>query len=135
MDSIIDKIIYFCGVMRLLKISVVLCVSALYCLSIGLYNGNINNSYAGSKSNQTEISSSVVSSKLFCHTEQTESLAIVYCNSSRTSLKNSFNQFSACPIAAGKLPFKNYLPYIYFSENLHIGFKPTDIIFPFHYFW
>ena len=120
---------------RLFKISVVLCISALYCLAIGLYSGNANNSYAVSNSNQTEISSSVVSSNLFCHTEQTESLGSVYSHVSRTSVKNSFNQFSACPTIAGKLLFNKYLPYIYRSQTLVIGFSPTDIIFPFHYFW
>lgn len=127
--------LYFCTVKRLVKISAVLSISALYCLVIGLYSGNAYNSVDFSKSADLVIFSSVDSSNLFCHTEQTESLASFYNLVSRTTLKNSFNQFSACPIAAGKLLFNKYLPYIYSSRHLIIGLKPTDIIFPFHYFW
>jgi len=129
------RIVYFCGVKRFLKISAVLSVSVLYCLMIGIYSGKVYNSNALSKSANQVIFTSSDSMSLFCNSERTESLASVHSSFSRTSFKNSFNQFSACPIAAGKLLFTKYLPYIYRSENLAIGFKPTDIIFPFHYFW
>jgi len=127
--------LYFCGVKRLLKISAVLGISILYGFLLSLHNVNDYHSIVVSKSADLVISISVDSSNLFCHTEQTESLGSVYSRVSRTSVKNSFNQFTACPTIAGKLLFNNYLPYIYFSENLVVGFKPTDIIFPFHYFW
>ena len=120
---------------RFLKISAVLSISVLYCFFLSIHSGTVYYSNATSKSAGLIISPSVDSSSLFCHTEQTESLGSASNPVSRTSLKNSFNQFSACPIAAGKSLFKKYLPYIYSSENLVIGLKPTDIIFPFHYFW
>lgn len=126
---------YFCAVKRLLKISAVLSISILYGLLLSLHSGVDYHSNATSKSADLVISASVDSSNLFCHTEQTESLGSVYNSVSRTSLKNSFNQFSACPVAAGKLLFNKYLPYIYSSKELVVWFKPTDIIFPFHYFW
>ena len=132
---LLNQIVYFCAVKRFLKISAVLSISVLYCLMIGIYSGNVYNSNTLSKSANQVIFTSSDSMSLFCNSERTESLASVYSSFSRTSFKNSFNQFSACPIAAGKLLFNKYLPYIYSSKNLAIGFKPTDIIFPFHYFW
>jgi hypothetical protein len=122
-------------VKRFLKTSAVLSISVLYCFIISLYSGNTLNSSAFSKSTGTEFSASEVSSNLFCHTEQTESVTSVYNQVSRTSLKNAFNQFSACSGAAAKLLFKSYLPYFYISKNIVVRFNKTDIIFPFQYFW
>jgi hypothetical protein len=126
---------YFCAVKRFLKISAVLGISILYGFLLSLHSGIDYHSNASSKSADLVISTSVDSSNLFCHTEQTESLGSVYSHVSRSSVKNSFNQFTACQVAAGKLIFNKYLPNIYCSRNLVIAFKPTDIIFPFHYFW
>ena len=127
---------YFYKVNKIFKISIVLSISILYCFILSIYGGNVSNSYAiSSRSTDAEFYSPILSSSLFCHTEQTESPASVYHNRLRTTVKNSFNQFSACPIAVGKLLFNKYLPYLYYAKNIVIGFKPTDIIFPFQYFW
>ena len=111
-------------------------IFALYCIILSTYSGN--GLIAGGVSSgpaESEFCAPVVSSNLFCHTEQAESVTSVYSNSSRTTLKNSFNQFSACPLAVGKLLFYKYLPYVYYPVRNIVRFKSTDIIFPFHYFW
>jgi hypothetical protein len=128
--------LYFWRVKKLLKITAILSISILYCLITSLYSVNAMNYYTDySKHSNLQYYSSIVSSNLFCHTEQTEGASNIYNNISRTSLKNSFNQFSACSFAPIQLLNNLYSPYIYFSENLTVRFMKTDIIFPFHNFW
>lgn len=121
---------------RILKISAIAAISVLYCFLISMQSRTV--SYAGiasSASSQTELNSAVVSNNLFCHTEQSECQAIHYSHVSRTNIKNSFNQFSVCPLMDGKLLFIKYLPYLFYPVRNIVLFKSTDIIFPFHYFW
>ncbi len=120
---------------KLLKITGFLTILALYCLSISFYSGNAVNYTDYSKNSDSEYRSSIVSSNLFCHTEQSESSVSLHNNISRTSLKNSFNQFSAFSLAAIHLLRNSYSTYFFYSENIVVRFKKTDIIFPFHYFW
>jgi hypothetical protein len=123
-------------VKKLHKIAAVVNIFILFCLVLGINSRNSFEPQEASKQPvESTFSSSVVSHNWFCDNPQSASLVQVIVHSAQTSLKNSFNQFSACPVAAGKLLFNKYLPYIYCSRSLVLGLKTTDIIFPFHYFW
>jgi hypothetical protein len=123
-------------VKKLFKIAVIVGISILYCFILGTYSGNVVARSVPSPSSEGAVFySSGVSNSLFYHTEQSQSLTGIYSQSSRTTVKNSFNQFSACPVATEKLLFIKYLPYVFYSRLNIVWFKSTDIIFPFHYFW
>jgi len=123
-------------VKKLLKIAALVSISTVYCLVLGIYSGNAFEARATASSpTESAFCSSFVSPNWFCYNQQSESLGQVLAQNSRTSLKNSFNQFSFCPLATGKLLFFKYLPYIYYQKVNTVWYKSTDIIFPFHYFW
>ena len=121
---------------KLFKITAFLNLSILYCLFVSFSTGNdLNNNAEISKHPGSEYCSAEFSSNLFCHTEQSESSISNYNNFHRTTLKNNFNQFSSGSIASEQLPLRSFSIYNFYSKNLPIQFKKTDIIFPFHYFW
>jgi len=123
-------------VKKLFKTAAIIGVSVLYCFLLGTYSGNVvPRNVTSSPAEGAVFYSSTVSNNLFYHTEQSQSLTSIYSQSSRTTVKNSFNQFSACPFATGRLLFFKYLPYVFYSRLNVVWFKSTDIIFPFHYFW
>ncbi|MGE5395629.1 MAG: hypothetical protein ACM3P1_12880 [Candidatus Saccharibacteria bacterium] len=110
----------------------------LYCFFISMYSTTVvSSSSLFSDPAAQENFYSVVLSNGIHHAEQVQSLFHVGKNIHRTSLKNSFNQFSFSSLAAIEA-LKNstgFSLYIFFSENLFIRFSKTDIIFPFHNFW
>jgi hypothetical protein len=52
-----------------------------------------------------------------------------------SSLKTPAHKFSAYAKTAGRLIFFKFSQYVFFSENITVRFRKTDLIFPFHYFW
>ena len=121
---------------RLFKIASIISISVLYCFLLSTYSGNVVvRNVTSFPAEGAVFYSSSTSNDLFYHSEQSQSLTSIYSQSSRTTVKNSFNQFTACPLATGKLLFFKYLPYVFYSRLNIVWFKSTDIIFPFHYFW
>ena len=113
-----------------------LILSILYFLFISLYNGNdLNKNAYLSNNSTTQYISPLIPSDLFCRTVQSESLITLYNNIPRPTLKNYINQFTSCTITSEQLLFNSFSQYGFYSKNLIIPFKKTDIIFPFHNFW
>jgi hypothetical protein len=71
------------------------------------------------------------------HAEQAESSSNACTYIARTTLKNSFNQFSFASLAIVQALNNSYAFtfYLFYSKNLFIRFNKTNIIFPFHNFW
>jgi len=111
-------------------------IAILYCCLIGIQNRNISPSeLKTSKESRIELNPSIISPTLFGYSEQSESRINTSSNLVRPGLKYSFNQFTDCPMAYGKLLFTRYLPYLFYLGENSILFKSTDIIYPFHHFW
>ncbi len=121
---------------KALRNIVVVGIAILFGWILGVQNRNVSHSELSTSTNsRIEISPSVISSALFGYSEQSES-QINTCNHiARPGIKHSFNQFTDCPLAYGKLLFTKYLPYLFYPEKNVNLFKSTDIIFPFHHFW
>lgn len=127
---------YFRTVKKLLRISALTAISALYCFFISIYCSlALNAGIVFSNSTYQAFYPSSAPSSSFYHTERAESSVSTRHNIPRTTFKNPFNQFSAYCATAVQTFNNSYSPYIYFSENLFIRFKNTEIIFPFHNFW
>lgn len=116
--------------------NIVVGIAILFVCILGVQNRNVIHSELNASTNsRLEISPSVISSALFGYSEQSESRINTCGNIVRPGLKYSFNQFTDCPMAFGKLLFTKYLPYLFYPGENPILFKSTDIIFPFHHFW
>ncbi|MGE5449723.1 MAG: hypothetical protein ACM3PR_15295 [Bacteroidales bacterium] len=121
-----------------LKILSNLTVFILYCFTLSIYGGTaVTSASHFSKATAQENFASAILSNDANHAEQAENSINVCKNIPRTSLKNSFNQYSFSSIA-GIGAINNLYAfsfYIFYSKNLCIRFSKTDIIFPFHNFW
>jgi hypothetical protein len=123
-------------VKRIFKISAILGVSVVWCLILGVYCGNtIAPGSAFAKNSGSESFISDVSNVALFSNERTEASVNFHSRVQQTNVKNSFNQFSACQVAAIKLFSSGFLPFRYCPSSSSASFKTTDIIFPFHYFW
>lgn len=119
-----------------LKIFFPITVIVLYCFFISFYNGTVvtSNSHISNFEDRENFTSTGLSNHIH-DAEQTESFINICINIPRTTLKNSFNQFSALPLSTIPVINNSSSFYILYSENLFIRFSKTDIIFPFHNFW
>jgi len=120
---------------RILKISVCLGITALYCFILGSSSeGVVNSSIIHHSSGNGLFISDASSGNLYTG-ERSENLINVSGNVSHTNLKNSFNQFSAYLVAPVKLLNNRFLPYFANLNRVVSLYTTTDIIYPFHYFW
>ena len=120
------------------KISTFLHISVLCCFIVISYNSNLLTSIMTSpagKSILNENYSSIISANLFLPTGETDNVIHGYNINTPSSLKTNPNDFLACIKAKELLLVNLFSKYIFFSRNVVIRFQPTDIIFPFHYFW
>lgn len=129
---------YLCGVKKTIRIIALLNISVLYCFIISLYSGNaLTHSSAFSKLTKSESKNccTLPASDLLCHTAQATISAPAFTTAPSSSLKNPFNDFWAWAKLTDGVFFSTFLQYSFYSQNLLIRFRQTDIIFPFHYFW
>jgi hypothetical protein len=118
------------------RILSVVFLTAIYCFAIGV----VTKSFAHSDfkdyptSSQEKIISDF-STKLFCHTSQSESSVNNINNLPAPSFKNPFNGLWAITKTTEQLFETAFSQYTNISRNFLIQHRKTDIIFPFHYFW
>jgi len=113
-------------------------ISLLYCFVIGIYSGitfNADAAVAKHSKGSHESYTAAVSAKSFHHTVQTENSVTAFNHARPVSLKNSFNEYSACIKITEQLFFTGFLQYSFYSHKLLMRVQQTDLIFPFHYFW
>ena len=126
--------IYFCSVKRILKISVIVGISVVFCFILSIYSGSVvTHGINIPQNSESGFFSSDLSFGSLYSNERSESSINVH--STHTTVKNSFNQFSACSAASVSLLNNNYLAYFYCLIIAVVRFRSTDIIYPFHYFW
>lgn len=87
-----------------------------------------------STSSQEKITSDF-STKLFCHTSQSESSVNNINNLPTPNLKKPFNGLWVITKTIEQLFETAFSQYTNISRNFLIQHRKSDIIFPFHYFW
>jgi len=125
-------------VKKRIRIIARLTISVLYCFIISLYSGNaLPHSSAFSKLTKSESKncSTLLASDLLSHTAQATLSAPAFTAAPSSSLKNPFNDFLAWVKTTDRVFFSTFSQYSFYSQNLLIRFRQTDVIFPFHYFW
>jgi len=126
---------YLCSVKKVLKIVLVLPIIVLYCHISGKYSANHNQqerfvACATNEQDQFALSATIP----LQHAVITENVASVI-NLISLSQKNKTSLFwTARKVTELKL-LNQYSKYAFFARNIINWFHPTDIIFPFHYFW
>jgi hypothetical protein len=120
---------------KIKKLSVLI-LAAIYCFAIGFVTKSLNYSDFGNKQQASQESSfTVFSSKLFCHTSQSESSVNIFNNLPASSFKNPFSGLWAISNTTEQLFKTAFSQYANIARNFLIQHRKTDIIFPFHYFW
>ncbi|MGV3589233.1 MAG: hypothetical protein ACO1OF_19660, partial [Adhaeribacter sp.] len=66
---------------------------------------------------------------------ETVNYVTAYNNLPFRPLKNPFKAFLAFVKATEQTNFRIFSQYYFYSQNVLIRLKQTDLIFPFHYFW
>jgi len=119
------------------KIALLLPAAILYCC-IASYCANGNDGYdsiSSNKSAQQESLFSPVSSSHYGQAIQTRNFVNVLNQLPVYTLKNHLNDCSTPSKATESLLISHFSRYFFYAANCIIRFQPTDIIFPFHYFW
>ncbi|MBK8520324.1 MAG: hypothetical protein WAT20_11045 [Ferruginibacter sp.] len=113
-------------------------MALLYCLAIGLYSGiafNGNPAFAKQGNEAEKSYGHNVSAKYFLHTIQTRNSFTFGDYSSRVTVKNTYQKFSAANTITEQVLVHTFSQYRFYSHNLLVRLQNTDLIFPFQYFW
>ena len=116
--------------------SSVLVLIAIYCFAIGVFTISINHyDVQTAKTTEQEKFLSTVSVNLYCHTTQLESSVSNLNDFPSPSFKNPFKNLWAFNKTVEQFFELAFTQYEFFSINLLIRYRKTNIIFPFHCFW
>jgi len=119
-----------------IRILSVVFLTAIYCFAIGVVTKSLAHSdFHSNTTTSQEQYFSDFSTKLFCHTSQSESSVNNYINQPVPSFKNPFNGLWTITKTTEQLFETAFSQYTNISRNFLIQHRKTDIIFPFHYFW
>ena len=131
-------IAYLCAVKKSLRIFGLTSISLLYCFVIGMYSGvgsNANAAVAKHSNASGESYAASVSAGTFHHTVQSENSFTAVNHARPFSLKNVYDEYSACLKISEQLFCTSFVQYSFYSHKLLMRVQQTDLIFPFHYFW
>jgi hypothetical protein len=123
---------------KIIRTTILFIFLLLYSFATSYYSGNLacsNLSSTSCRHSDTESQYLLNSKNLFCHTTQYKTSVNAVNNVSSSSSKNSFLDFFANLKASEHTFLNRFQQYILFSKKILLGFRQTDIIFPFHYFW
>lgn len=113
-------------------LSVIILYSSLMSLcSSSLFSQNIDNSKLANDSNQQQYFFSSSSN----HNQIAENESLVTTYNSSVNFVTIKDKLSATAKAIEHFFITTYSQYNFYSQYLLILFFPTDIVFPFHYFW
>lgn len=119
-----------------IRILSVVFLTAIYCFAKGVVTKSLAHSdFHSNTTTSQEQYFSDFSTKLFCHTSQSESSVNNYINQPVPSFKNPFNGLGEISKTTEQLFETAFSQYTNISRNFLIQHRKTDIIFPFHYFW
>ncbi|MBN2892969.1 MAG: hypothetical protein JXL97_13965 [Bacteroidales bacterium] len=111
-------------------------LTAIYCFAVGAVKESLTHSdFQNNSTTSQEQYFSDFSTKLFCHTSQTESSVSNINNLPAPNFKNSINELWTIAKTTEHLFETAFSQYTNISRNFLIQYRKTDIIFPFHYFW
>lgn len=127
---------YISTVKKMFRILGITLLTVLYCFTISMAGDITQHSGLSNKSTiEKEKNDVTVSIKFFSNTSQAESLSEPTVNNAPSTLKNSFNEFSAIARIKENFIANTFSQYISISRNFLIKYLKANIIFPFHYFW
>jgi len=112
--------------------------AVLCCFVVGTYNMAVVTADQGTPTGTHRFGEnyiSITSYNLFLPFSKTENRVYGADNSSPSSEKNTFSEFSFCSKEAEIVLFRSGLRHINFFRKFVLPFQSTDIIYPFHYFW
>lgn len=119
-----------------IRILSIIFLTTTYCFAIGLVTKSLTHSDFQSNSTSSQYQYfSDFSTKLFCHTSQSENSVNNYNNLPTPSFKYPFNDLWSITKTTEQLFETAFSQYTNISRNFLIQHWKTDIIFPFHYFW
>jgi hypothetical protein len=106
--------------------------------SLIVYSGSLlslDTFFSKKHSVKDESSFLLFSDNLFCPSAQAESILLKFSELSITSPKNFLNSLIDRCRCIEQILLISFSKYVFYFINLIFWFQPTDIIFPFHYFW
>lgn len=110
----------------------------LFYSTLIIYSGSLvslNTIFSKSHSTEDKSSFLLFSDNLFCPVAQDDSIIYKFNELSSSSPKNYFNSIIDRYRRVEQVLLISFSRYVFYSINLTFWFQPTDIIFPFHYFW
>lgn len=121
-----------------IRIFSVICLMTIYCFSIGVVTNSFT--YSDFKSNQFPSSQEKIvsdfSTNLFLHASQHENSVNNLNNFPAPTFKNHSHENWAIAKVTKHLFDTEFSQYItFFSRNILINCRKSNIIFPFQYFW
>ena len=122
---------------KLFKIAALLGLLTFYCLNTCFCSvGSIHHSaFSKLTDPDTQGYTSESSTNFFCHISQPGVSANTVGNTNTLALKKPQRGFSACGETIEQLLGNTFCQYSFYSKNVLIRFRQSDIIFPSHYFW
>jgi len=135
--SDIDQLrIYLCSVKNGIRILSVVFLTAIYCFAAGVVTESLTHSdFQSNPITAHERFFSDFTTKLFCHTSQSESSVNNYNKRPVSNFRNPFSGIWAVAETTERLFETAFSQYTNISRNFLIQHRKTSIIFPFHYFW
>ncbi len=120
---------------RLVKISSVVLIAAIYLLAANIVN-NVSVLQIPQQIDKSENASfvSTASMNLFCYTNEQTSKVNNPVPPVVNLLKISYSKFAEDPVVTNKIYKTEFARYFLFSINLLIELKITNLLYPFNYF-
>lgn len=120
------------------KINVLFQILVLYCFMVSIYGTGIIapvTSFQNNHSTREDGYSPIGGVDLFTITTKPEIIVIGHKNLPTFSFKNHPNDYLAHRKVTELFLLNSWSEYIFFATNIVVRLQPTDLIFPFHYFW
>jgi len=123
------------NVKKILKIAVLLPLVVLYSLFSGNYKTNILPEVNVHTQSSNKLDFSAFSSAILQHPLSLSEKVVTGFNPFSFPTKNRLSTFWKFNKAIELILSRNSTTCRIFPKNIFDSFRPTDIIFPFHYFW
>jgi len=129
---------YLYEVKKVRKISVLFQVLVLYCFMISLCTTSIlmpGSSFQNDWSSTEKGYYPIAGAGVFTITNKPLNVVNGFRNLTSFPFKNHPFDYLALRKSAESYLLNSCAEYIFFARNIIIRLRPTDLIFPFHYFW
>jgi hypothetical protein len=109
-------------------------IATIYCFAVYVANDN-QTAYIIQKNTENISSFTLGSSNGFVQNSRTETSVNTFQKNFNTLSRDFGNAFSIINKRSDEFVLQKLTQYLTHYSNFEVGFRKSDIIFPFHYFW